>query len=469
MHQNKGSAYTKAVDLWSLGVLTFFLLTGEAMIDFEERCVDQKSVIARLAQPGYDDASEQRWRKVSSLAKNFMGRLLVVDPYARMSAGDAVRHDWFTKDKKLARELEQLYERATKDWKPRPVEEGLLEIISGIHQDADEESPLKAKPKRARNMNTSPYFGLDTHLHSYDANQREELTRTKQKLIDQLKETGETFVRTTDMSTYLANKTKPNVQFSLPSQDVTTSPHTPTVARQRIHTPRTPTKGPQHRVVRQVDARNMFADFPEEDRPNSPSRKPLRESQITTQGEDDNQISLSQDDSQGSMLLVPDYDDLLFLGLEHTRPAAPFSSAPFSATHSLSIRQKTAEQESILPPESVGSSMEIEELLQQQFSSVATDMSLSMNSKEPSLTARTEKRKLQLFEDVEEVLVVDSTASKRRVSRRLSTLTQKEKDLRQDILDTLPQATSANKYGQRVKQKQGVLSSESRIRRTDCS
>lgn len=430
------------------------------MIDFEERCVDQNSVRARLKQPAYDNASAQRWREVSSLAKDFMARLLVVDAYERMSAGQAIKHDWFTKDKKLAKELEGLYKRATKDWKPRPVEEGLLEIIPGARQDADEESPPKAR--RPRSVNASGYCGLDKHLRSYGASQREEATRTKQKLIDQLNETGETFVQTTDMSTYTPNKTAPTVQFSLPSQDITTSPHTPRGARQQIHTPRTPTKGPQQRVVRQVDARNMFADFHEEDHTNSPSKNPLRESQITTQGEDDSQILLSQDDSQGPMLLAEDYDKSPFFGREHTLPAAPFSSASFLAIHSLSIRQRSAEPESILRPEPTGSSMEIEGLLQQQFSSVATDMPVSMNNTKTSHTARNEKRKLQVFEneDEEEVLVVDSTAPKRRVPGRLSTLTQEETDLRKDVLKTIPQWTSATKYGRQVKEKQGVLSSK---------
>ena len=358
--------------------------------------------------PGYDIASDQRWDEVTAFAKDFIARLLVVDPHKRMSAKEAVEHDWFTRDKKLARELDQLYERANKDWRPRKVEKSLLETIPGASRDAQEEAPPRAR--RAPNTNASPYFGLDKHLHSYGTSQRHEAARTKQMLIDQLKESGETFVQTNYVSTYASQKPKPNAKLPLASQDISARPQTPKGPRPRVPTPRTPTKGHQKRVIREVDAKNMFADTPEEANLYSPSRNRIRESQITTQAEDESQILLSEDDTQASLLLADVESESLSLSLENTAPALSFSSAPFSTIRSLSIRNKTPEPESVQAPGSIGGSMEVEELLQRQFSSVDANASMSMNNTDERPTVKNEKRKLHVYEDEEEELSVDSEA-----------------------------------------------------------
>lgn len=439
------------MDLWSLGILTFVLLTGASLLDPKEENWDQEDINDRLHNPGYDSASIRRWNAVSSSAKDFMAKLIVLDPKSRMTAPEAVKHDWFTMDKKMEKELEDLYKRANKDWKPRKVEKGILEAIPG----ADEDSPPKAK--RISKMNASPYFGLDKHLRSYGHSQREEAARTKQQLIDQLKESGETFVQTTDMSSYTPQKSKPNVQFTMTSQGAEISPHTPLDSSPRIEIPRTPTKRPKLPTVRQVDARNMFADTPENDF--SPTRKSQRESQITTQAEYETYSRITLSDTQGSMLL--NYEDNESSSIDHELTVdAPPPSATFSTTRSLSLRQKTPEPDSVMPPPVVGSSMETEDLLQQQFSSVETDAFMSMTEAKSTIPARKEKRKLTVFEDQddEEELPANPAEPKKRAAPRHSTLTQDEKELNKEVLKSMPQFVTAKQYGQKVKErKQGLV------------
>jgi serine/threonine protein kinase len=36
----------------------------------------------------------ERWRNVSDAAKDFVNKLLVVDPVKRMSASEAIAHEW---------------------------------------------------------------------------------------------------------------------------------------------------------------------------------------------------------------------------------------------------------------------------------------------------------------------------------------------------------------------------------------
>lgn len=79
--------YTQAVDLWSLGVLTYEFLCGEA--PFEDSPVMTQRRIARcdMKVPGY----------VSAEAKDLIQRLLVLDPEKRISLEDVERHPWILK------------------------------------------------------------------------------------------------------------------------------------------------------------------------------------------------------------------------------------------------------------------------------------------------------------------------------------------------------------------------------------
>jgi serine/threonine protein kinase len=70
-----GESYDEAVDMWSLGVITYSLLCGYLPGDvLEFRAED--------------------WGDISKEAKNFCMQLLGRDPHSRPSAGDALKHPW---------------------------------------------------------------------------------------------------------------------------------------------------------------------------------------------------------------------------------------------------------------------------------------------------------------------------------------------------------------------------------------
>ncbi|KEF62800.1 AUR protein kinase [Exophiala aquamarina CBS 119918] len=79
--------YNEKVDLWSLGVLTYEFLVGEA--PFEDTPVMTQRRIARgeMTVPGF----------VSSDAKDLIHRLLVLDPEKRIPLEDVMRHPWIVK------------------------------------------------------------------------------------------------------------------------------------------------------------------------------------------------------------------------------------------------------------------------------------------------------------------------------------------------------------------------------------
>ncbi|MCJ1249946.1 spindle assembly checkpoint kinase [Trapelia coarctata] len=79
--------YSQAVDLWSLGVLTYEFLVGEA--PFEDTPIQTQRKIARcdMSVPSF----------VSAEAKDLIKRLLVLDPEKRIALEDVQQHPWIMK------------------------------------------------------------------------------------------------------------------------------------------------------------------------------------------------------------------------------------------------------------------------------------------------------------------------------------------------------------------------------------
>ncbi|KAK4231573.1 kinase-like domain-containing protein [Podospora fimiseda] len=84
---SKDNWYNEKVDLWSLGVLTYEFLVGEA--PFEDTPVMTQKRIARA------DMTIPEW--VSKEAKDLIKKLLVLDPEKRLSLEEVQTHPWIIK------------------------------------------------------------------------------------------------------------------------------------------------------------------------------------------------------------------------------------------------------------------------------------------------------------------------------------------------------------------------------------
>ncbi|KXX78650.1 Serine/threonine-protein kinase ark1 [Madurella mycetomatis] len=84
---SKDNWYNEKVDLWSLGVLTYEFLVGEA--PFEDEPLMTQRRIARA------DMTVPEW--VSKEAKDLIKRLLVLDPEKRLSLDEIQNHPWIIK------------------------------------------------------------------------------------------------------------------------------------------------------------------------------------------------------------------------------------------------------------------------------------------------------------------------------------------------------------------------------------
>jgi serine/threonine protein kinase len=81
--------YTKSCDLWSIGVISYVLLCGYPPFNGNSN----KQVYEAVTRGQYWYPSRE-WQGVSFDAKDFIDRLLQVDPRNRMTAEEALSHPW---------------------------------------------------------------------------------------------------------------------------------------------------------------------------------------------------------------------------------------------------------------------------------------------------------------------------------------------------------------------------------------
>eukprot|EP01103_Thecamoeba_quadrilineata_P019181 TRINITY_DN7660_c0_g1_i1.p1 TRINITY_DN7660_c0_g1~~TRINITY_DN7660_c0_g1_i1.p1 ORF type:complete len:304 (+),score=56.07 TRINITY_DN7660_c0_g1_i1:23-934(+) len=88
------SGYDREVDLWSIGVITYILLCGFPPFYHE----NLGNLFEDIMAANYD-FPEDYWNHISKEAKDFIKRLLVVNPAERMTAAQARSHGWLQKQK----------------------------------------------------------------------------------------------------------------------------------------------------------------------------------------------------------------------------------------------------------------------------------------------------------------------------------------------------------------------------------
>lgn len=77
-------SYGKPVDMWSVGIIIFEMLTGYQPFYPPHACIEEDA-----------DFSDRVWKTISADAKNLVERLLERDPTKRLTAAEALAHPWF--------------------------------------------------------------------------------------------------------------------------------------------------------------------------------------------------------------------------------------------------------------------------------------------------------------------------------------------------------------------------------------
>ncbi|MEW5300638.1 MAG: hypothetical protein WDW36_003553 [Sanguina aurantia] len=81
--------YSPAVDMWSVGVILFILLSGYSPFDD-----DNDAVLFEKIKKGNYDADDPIWENISLDAKDVVAKLLTVDSEKRLTADEALQHPW---------------------------------------------------------------------------------------------------------------------------------------------------------------------------------------------------------------------------------------------------------------------------------------------------------------------------------------------------------------------------------------
>eukprot|EP00434_Breviolum_minutum_P000003 symbB.v1.2.000003.t1/scaffold5.1/size591573/3 len=95
LHRN----YTSKCDLWSLGVITYTLLVGS--FPFAGR--DGDTAMLQRISGGKFAKEREAWQSASPTAKDFVEKLLSVNPTLRLSADQALGHAWIAKREVVAK------------------------------------------------------------------------------------------------------------------------------------------------------------------------------------------------------------------------------------------------------------------------------------------------------------------------------------------------------------------------------
>lgn len=85
----KGHPYDQSVDMWSVGVIIYVALVGYP--PFLEQ--NQRLMLEKIRH-GQFEFYDEDWSSISEHARNLIQNLLRVDPDRRLSASDALNHDW---------------------------------------------------------------------------------------------------------------------------------------------------------------------------------------------------------------------------------------------------------------------------------------------------------------------------------------------------------------------------------------
>ncbi|KDQ06429.1 hypothetical protein BOTBODRAFT_39589 [Botryobasidium botryosum FD-172 SS1] len=88
------TGHHKPVDIWAIGVITYFLLCGYTPFDRENQRLEMEAIIAG----DYKFEPVEYWQNVSQTARDFVRTCLTIDPARRPTAAQALEHPWLASE-----------------------------------------------------------------------------------------------------------------------------------------------------------------------------------------------------------------------------------------------------------------------------------------------------------------------------------------------------------------------------------
>ncbi|XP_057602843.1 serine/threonine-protein kinase Chk2 isoform X2 [Hippopotamus amphibius kiboko] len=130
------AGYNRAVDCWSLGVILFICLSGYPPFSEHKTQVSLKDQITS----GKYNFIPEVWAEVSEKALDLVRKLLIVDPKARFTTEEALRHPWL-QDEEMKRKFKNLLFEEDKSMAlpqvPAQPSTSRKRLLEGEAEDAD--------------------------------------------------------------------------------------------------------------------------------------------------------------------------------------------------------------------------------------------------------------------------------------------------------------------------------------------
>ena len=86
--------YNKEVDIWSIGITLYYMLTGTLPFDDEN---DNEEVIAKKIVFSKLQFHDKKWKKISELCMDFIDKCLIKEPEKRATTSELLKHPWILK------------------------------------------------------------------------------------------------------------------------------------------------------------------------------------------------------------------------------------------------------------------------------------------------------------------------------------------------------------------------------------
>ncbi|POR32027.1 Calcium/calmodulin-dependent protein kinase type I [Tolypocladium paradoxum] len=163
----KKTGHGKPVDLWALGVITYFLLCGYTPFDRDSDFEEMQAIL----NADYSFTPIEYWRGVSSHAKDFIRRCLTIDHTKRITAHEALQHPFVAGQAPSDGAGENLLPTIKKNFNARRTLHAAIDTVRAINKlreaqhlmmdGARSNEPSRSMPATARKDDSAISLGKD--------------------------------------------------------------------------------------------------------------------------------------------------------------------------------------------------------------------------------------------------------------------------------------------------------------------
>jgi len=167
----KKTGHSKPVDIWAIGVISYFLLCGYTPFDRDSNIEEMQAILVA----DYSFTPVEYWRGVSQAARDFIKRCLTIDMNERMTAHEALSHHWLNPDKASTDGIaggagEDLLPVVKKNFNARRTLHAAIDTIRAINKLREGGGMMngaKSKdPQRDNGAKTDPDAGTQTNVNA---------------------------------------------------------------------------------------------------------------------------------------------------------------------------------------------------------------------------------------------------------------------------------------------------------------